>query len=71
MKNIVEIEGEINMVRDLNTMAIINTSHNSLLNAKARKKDKLIQKNKINTLEKKIDLLEKSIIEILTILKDK
>lgn len=61
----VKVKGHNGMAKDLQTGAVVNTDRAALLAARKRKKEILEEKNKIKTMEDRIEFLESKLNQIL------
>lgn len=68
MKKIAKVDGHSNLIRDLNTNAIINTDSFESNNYDINKKRRLEELNKYENMKKSIDNLNKEIKEIKSLL---
>ncbi len=68
MKKIAKIKGSPDIVRDMETKAIVNIDRQSLLKAKARKTEKLEQQNRIYKLETDVNDISEKMDKILELL---
>jgi len=69
MKNLIPIDGEKNLFRDLNTNAIINTSTSDYKNYSGLKQQKNIESEKISNMENEIFRIKDDIEEIKNLLR--
>ena len=69
MKNYAKVEGYPNLLRDLDTNAIVNTDKISLDNYTLAKKNKEREEERIDTIENNITELKSSIDEIKQLLR--
>lgn len=69
MTQYARVEGHPNLIRDLNTNAIINTDESEFNNYDRLKRKKEEEKEKINNIEKEVSELKSSIEEIKHLLK--
>jgi hypothetical protein len=58
------IEGQLNLIRDDENMAVINTDTNSLFKARARKSLHIKQTNEINTLKQEMKEMKQLLLQI-------
>ena len=59
-----KIEGQINLFRDDENMAIINTDTNALFKARARKARQIKQASEINTLKREVKEMKELLLQI-------
>ena len=59
-----KIEGHINLIRDDENMAIINTDTNALYKARARKARQIKQASEINTLKQEVQEMKELLLQI-------
>ena len=59
-----KIEGQSNLVRDDENMAIINTDTNALFKARARKARQIKQASEINTLKLEVKEMKELLLQI-------
>lgn len=69
MKNLIPIDGEKNLFRDLNTNAIINTSTSDYKNYSILKQQKNAEVEKISNMENEIFRIKDDIEEIKNLLR--
>jgi arsenate reductase-like glutaredoxin family protein len=70
MKKYAKVEGHSNLLRDLDTNAIINTDTFTYEQYTNLRNKKLSEKKKIESLESELQLIKSEIFEIKTLLKD-
>ena len=58
------IEGNPNLLRDDENMAVINTDTKGLFNARARKTRQIKQASEINTLKREVQGMKKLLLQI-------
>ena len=58
------IEGQLNLIRDDENMAVINTDVSALINAKTRKDKQLKQNNEINNLKQEVHEMRELLLKI-------
>ena len=59
-----KIEGQSNLVRDDENMAVINTDTKALFQARARKARQIKQASEINTLKREVQEMKKLLLQI-------
>ena len=60
----IKIEGNTNLVRDENTLAVINTDSQGLIRAKILKTRISSQDNEINTLKEEVNTIKDLLLQI-------
>lgn len=60
-----KVEGHASIQKDVNTGAVLNTDREALLAARRRREAILAERNKVKSLEEKIDILERALNELL------
>ena len=58
------IEGQTNLIRDDDNMAVINTDTNALFKARARKAQQIKQASEINTLKREVREMKTLLLQI-------
>ena len=58
------IEGQTNLIRDDENMAVINTDTKGLFNARARKTRQIKQASEINTLKREVQEMREILLQI-------
>lgn len=67
--NLVQVEGEKYLYRDINTNAIVNTNQSEYASYLARKKVQESEKNKINRMERDLNSIKDDLNEIKALLR--
>ena len=67
--NLIPVEGENHLFRDVNTNAIVNTNHSEHTMYLARKKIKEGEKNRIDDMENDLNLIKNDLNEIKMLLR--
>jgi hypothetical protein len=70
MRNYARVEGHSNLVRDLNSNAIINTDNTELIQYNKMKQNRENQSKRISNIESELSELKSSIDEIKQLLRD-
>jgi archaellum component FlaC len=70
MRNYARVEGHSNLVRDLNSNAIINTDNTELIQYNKIKQNRENQSKRISNIESELSELKSSIDEIKQLLRD-
>lgn len=68
--NLIPVEGENNLFRDINTSAIVNTNQSEYQSYLAKKKIQEKEKDRINGLENDLNSIKSDIEEIKILLKN-
>ena len=59
-----KIENQLNLIRDDENMAVINTDTRGLFNARARKARQIKQASEINTLKREVQEMKELLLQI-------
>ena len=70
MSRYVPVKGHSGLVRDMKTNALINTNAEEIEQARERKRLRQLEKAQKQSLEKKVETIEKDLDEIKSMLKD-
>jgi archaellum component FlaC len=70
MRNYARVEGHSNLIRDLNSNAIINTDNTELIQYNKMKQNRENQSKRISNIESELSELKSSIDEIKQLLRD-
>ena len=71
MTDLIKVEGQKNLARDVKTKAVINTSVDDFANAKIAKQNRILEKQKLNNLENRIENIEQALFDILAEIRKK